>query len=446
MLVKGGSLVALGSRIRQLRQSRGLTQQQLGGGKLSKSFISLVERERTRPSVDTLMFFARRLGTSVDALLGQDGHLPDLAAESLLTLIRQAIGQRDYSTASRLLEASTFIASKHGLGEAAREVQLLTAEMAIEQREFDQSSKVLASALGACEREKDYWRLGRALLLQGRQHLRQRDFSKAVLAYEKALAALRSARAGRDPARIRALIELGTALAAMDKTDAAMRRYQEAVQSQAAQHDQILAGRALWGLGWVNRKIGRLKEANELLLKAKDLFESAEELSDLMRVLHNLGQVEFESGQPDQALRHFHHALRVMERLQRPLDRAAVLTEIGRVHFSLGQLGEAEHFVGESLAETQRTGDRVEDAEAQVVMSYIRLARGETKAAAEGVRRAMAIFTESGMEQKALRMAREFGLALRQRGAHAESADFLALVAESALVPAPGASPLQVRT
>jgi transcriptional regulator with XRE-family HTH domain len=79
--------MSLGSRIREIRQSRGLTQQQLGGGNLSKSFISLVERERTRPSVDTLLLFARRLGTSVDALLGQDGHIPDLAAESLLTLV-----------------------------------------------------------------------------------------------------------------------------------------------------------------------------------------------------------------------------------------------------------------------------------------------------------------------------------------------------------------------
>lgn len=439
--------MSLGSRIRQLRQSRGLTQQQLGGGKLSKSFISLVERERTRPSVDTLVHFARRLGTSVDALLGQDGHIPDLAAESLLTLSRQAVVQRDYATASKLLEAITFVAGKYGLGEAAREIQLQTAEMAIEQGDLGRASTALASVLGVCEREKDYWRLGRTLFLQGRQMLRQREHAKAVPLYEKALAVLRSARAGRDPVRIHTLIELGTALGSLDKPEAALRRYQEAVQSQAAKNDPILAGRAMWGLGWMHRKLGLLEQAREFLLRAKDVFESAEELTDLMRVLHNLGQVEYEQGQPQEALRHFHHALRVMERLQRPLDRAKILTEIGRVHFSLGELAEAEHFVGEALAETQRTGDVVEAAEAQIVLSYVRLARGEVTPSVDGVRRAMSTFRERGMNAKGLRVAREFGLALRQRGAYAESAEFLALVAESTLVAAPGtASLLQVRT
>src|SRR5205809_2164001 len=94
--------MSLGLRIRQLRQSRGLTQQQLGSPDLSKSFISLVERDRTRPSVATLAFLARRLGTSVDALLGQEGHMPETAAASLLALSDDATRKRDVATAAKL--------------------------------------------------------------------------------------------------------------------------------------------------------------------------------------------------------------------------------------------------------------------------------------------------------------------------------------------------------
>ena len=54
--------MSLGQRIRHLRQSRGLTQSELGGGQLSKSFISLLEKDRTRPSLNTLLLIARRLG------------------------------------------------------------------------------------------------------------------------------------------------------------------------------------------------------------------------------------------------------------------------------------------------------------------------------------------------------------------------------------------------
>src|SRR5713226_8238075 len=89
-----GGLMGLGERIRQLRQSRGLTQEQLANRKLTKSFISLLERGAAKPSVDTLLTLARRLGTSVDALLGSEGHLPDHAAVDLLALSADAMRKR----------------------------------------------------------------------------------------------------------------------------------------------------------------------------------------------------------------------------------------------------------------------------------------------------------------------------------------------------------------
>ncbi len=437
--------MSLGQRIRQLRQSRGLTQQQLGGGRLSKSFISLVERERTRPSVETLVFFARRLGTSVDALLGQDGHVPEMAADSLLTVSRDAIRQRDYAAASRILDTVEYLAEKFRLEEAAREVQLQLADAAIDQQEFTRASSTLSTVQVLCERDKDYWRLGRALMLQGRLKIRMREYPAAAGLLESALVTLRRARAGRDPARVQALIALGTALTHMDRLDSAVHRYQEAVDAEVTRHDPVLRGRALWGLGWVSRRLGRMNDARANLLQARDAFESAEELADLMRVLHNLGQLDHEQGRYQEALRHFHHALRVMERLPRSRTRASILTEIGRVHFTLGELDEAEPFVTQALDETQRTGDPVETAEAQVVLAQIRLARGEVKPAVEGVRSALATFRERGLPGRLVDVAREFGLLLKERGAHAVAAEFLALVAESAVAPDVAAPAVRIR-
>lgn len=425
--------MSLGQRIRQLRQSRGLTQQQLGGGKLSKSFISLVERERTKPSVETLVFFAQRLGTSVDALLGQGGHLPEMAAESLLTISRDAVKHRDYTAATKILDAVRYLTEKFRLDEAAREVQLQTAEVAIEQQDLPRASSALSAVQAACEHEKDYWRLGRAMMLQGWLKIRMREYPGAAEILESALVALRRARAGRDPARVQALIFLGTVLTHLDRLDSALRRYREAADAEVTRHDPVLRGRALWGFGWLSRKSGRLDDSRTYLLQARDAFESAEELSDLMLVLHNLGQLDHEQHRHREALRHFHHALRVIERLQRPRYRAAILTEIGRVHFTLGELDDAEHFGAQALAEAQRSDDPIEAAEAQVVLGQIRLARGEVKPAVEGVRRALATFRERGLPGRLVHVAREFGLLLKERGSHAEAAEFLALVAESAV-------------
>jgi len=189
-----------------------------------------------------------------------------------------------------------------------------------------------------------------------------------------------------------------------------------------------------------------LDEARTSLLHARESFEAAEELEDLLRVLQNIGQLDHEEGRPREALRHFHHALRVMERLQRPLDRAAILTEIGRAHLTLGELEDAEQFAAQALDETQRTGDPVEAAEAQVVLGRVRLARGEVKPAVEGVRRALSTFRERGLAGREMQVAREFGLALKERGAHPEASEFLALVAESAVVGPAAAASSRVRS
>lgn len=45
----------IGDRVRRLRMQRGLTQEELANRcELSKGFISLLERDLTSPSVDTL--------------------------------------------------------------------------------------------------------------------------------------------------------------------------------------------------------------------------------------------------------------------------------------------------------------------------------------------------------------------------------------------------------
>ena len=59
----------LGQRIRSRRKELGLTQSQLGGEELTKGFISLIERGRTKPSIETLILLAGRLQRSVGYFL-----------------------------------------------------------------------------------------------------------------------------------------------------------------------------------------------------------------------------------------------------------------------------------------------------------------------------------------------------------------------------------------
>ena len=56
----------IGDKIRRLRMQRGLTQAELAGRcELSKSFISLLERDLTSPSLDTLSDLLQTLGSDL---------------------------------------------------------------------------------------------------------------------------------------------------------------------------------------------------------------------------------------------------------------------------------------------------------------------------------------------------------------------------------------------
>lgn len=65
----------IGRRIRAARTARGLTLAQLGGNDLSRSYLSLVERGRSRISVRALAIVARRLEVPMSYFLDERPNL-----------------------------------------------------------------------------------------------------------------------------------------------------------------------------------------------------------------------------------------------------------------------------------------------------------------------------------------------------------------------------------
>ncbi|HVH32334.1 MAG TPA: tetratricopeptide repeat protein [bacterium] len=434
MTQAAGDLMGLGERIRQQRQNRGLTQEQLANGQLTKSFISLLERGVAKPSVDTLSNLARRLGTSVDALLGSEGHLPDRAAVDLLTLSADAMRKRRMDLADKLHGAARFVGESFNLDEPLREVALQEAQLALERRDYDLASQKISEGLHRCTTAQDPWRTGRALVLKGRLQLVRRELHQAVKTFEQALATLRLAKASRDPARSEALIFLGTTLAYLGQHDLAMKRYVEAADAQATRHDPVLRGRALWGLGLAYRRLGDLDRATGCLSQARAAFEATEELADLARVLHNIGQLLFAQRRYSEALRHLGHALRLTERLDMRIVRAATLTEMARVHLAIGHRDDAKALAERAISAAKDAPDAMEGAEARTVLAAV-YAKQRPERAKELMAQALTTFRLHGAHARIAQAARDLGETLLRYGAKTDAADQLviALEAEDAL-------------
>lgn len=87
----------LGEKLKQARQSAGLSQRQLCGDVVTRNMLSLIENGSAQPSMDTLRYFAQQLGKPISFFL-EEGP----ACQTDLEQGLQALEQGDYQQALTL--------------------------------------------------------------------------------------------------------------------------------------------------------------------------------------------------------------------------------------------------------------------------------------------------------------------------------------------------------
>ena len=93
--------MTLGEKIKQARLEAGLSQRQLCGEEVTRNMLSQIENGTARPSMDTLAYFAARLGKHISYFLEEDAvYSPN---QELMFQARKAIAEKNGSEAARLL-------------------------------------------------------------------------------------------------------------------------------------------------------------------------------------------------------------------------------------------------------------------------------------------------------------------------------------------------------
>ena len=69
--------MSVGTRIKELRKAKGLTQSDLVGGEITRNMLSRIESDKALPSLPTLLFLAERLGVSPGYILEEGRSLFD---------------------------------------------------------------------------------------------------------------------------------------------------------------------------------------------------------------------------------------------------------------------------------------------------------------------------------------------------------------------------------
>lgn len=92
----------LGHRIKELRLEKGLSQRQLCDGVITRNMLSQIENGTARPSMDTLSYFAERLGKPVSFFLEENAVTSP--NQEVMAQVREAYEEKDFAQVVALLK------------------------------------------------------------------------------------------------------------------------------------------------------------------------------------------------------------------------------------------------------------------------------------------------------------------------------------------------------
>ncbi|HET7311005.1 MAG TPA: helix-turn-helix domain-containing protein [Mycobacteriales bacterium] len=404
--------LALGRRVRELRQRRGLKQSELALDRLSTAYVSRIESGQRRPERDVVEFLAERLGTTAAFLLTGIGRDEMADARLKLRYAELALHSGDAVEAERLLRALLDDKSLP-LGHLRPDAEFSLARAMETQGRLDDAIHVLerlranadvaeplevAIALSRCYRESG-------------------DLSRAVDVGEQAMQLAEELRLRGTDDAVKLTVTLAAAYFERGDTAHAHHLCQTAVEESEASSSPAARAAAYWNASAIASERGQLPTSVALAERALALLGETMDDRSLSRLRLELGSLLLRADPPD------------VERAQRTLARAraGLLTvgtayEVARcdgalalVEFHRGDLDEAERLARSAREDVSDSAPRVA-AGCDIVLGRIAWARGDHDAARDRYRAAVVTLAAHEADRSMATVWYELGDLLDQAG------------------------------
>jgi len=332
---------SLGEAIRWARWSEYMKQSQVAGDSLSPQALSLIERDRVVPRLDTLDYITERLNRP-------PGHFYPLYLQ------RAGRPRQLWEAARRLLswdradEASQALDKAFSLvgDDAQNEVFGLLTALRIRVTEAQHSSREAVSLalqeLARFEPQKHPLLASRLNAELARQHFRLREYAEGYRRSNVALGLY--ALAETDDERLYRLIvhNLGWLAWRMHAPHEGLAAFQLVLDRAEPEEEPQAVGDALHGTAMCLWSIGQLDTALVKLELALHYLRRSGRQVQIASVLNNLGLILYDLGRKPESLEHFEQALTIWESMNPPHpNRYATLNEKGRLLGDLGLTREA---------------------------------------------------------------------------------------------------------
>lgn len=369
---------SLAERVRALRLARGMSQAELGGGRLTKAFISHVESGRSRLSPESARYLAERLGVPVSVL---DPDPP--VAGNRVALLR-----------------ATEAAIRAGQAERARDL-------------LDELAEYLHAPAALAEFHR----------LHGEVHMLSGEHDAAVDAGLAAIDTLPTGDASEVACRAHLLV--ARAHEGAERFAASLQYLDRGVElaSRGVAPPAVLA-HLHRDRGNVHMKLGDPRRGLEAYQLARTAAEDAEDLEQLAIAEMGLGVAARQRGDAAASIGHAERAIALFERLEMRKLSVQLIHNIGHALADRGLTAEARDYQVKAIAATRAIGDRRTEGYAHERLAALDLGDGNAEAALRGADEALAAardVDDIGLEALALMVKAE---AAEETG-HRDEADAL---------------------
>jgi tetratricopeptide (TPR) repeat protein len=344
----GGS--RLGERVRSLRIAAGLTQTDLAGGRFSKEYISQIERGKTRPTDETVVWLAERL--SVDPAFLAAG----VSTEERTKLEARLARAEALSEAHGYLEAiEAFRAARpelEGTGAPALLLRALSGEAwaLMQHGDVRDSLELLQSARELVE-QPAFSDVDRAdvLFRVGVARYKLASISTAVALFDEALSLAERSGLPCDLLRADILGWRSRCRRRQRDFEAAREDVERALELAQDMGDKRAIANTFFQASLIAQRQGHWVLSRNYAQRARELYHELNDERNVGRLLLNLGGLTLLLGDEDQAVEHLKASFGRALEADSPADAAQALGGLATVHLRRGEYDDADELARKAL-------------------------------------------------------------------------------------------------
>jgi tetratricopeptide (TPR) repeat protein len=384
---------------------------QLGKGHVTAPAIYLIETGRTRPSLPTLEHIARRTGRPLEYFLAEPAGAGDETQASLIELEAMVADGRNHEAIARGLSLLERGSSPFRLGR----IRYFLAQAYLGASQPDRAAPLLIEARSHFEAVNDGMMLAECIGAQAA--LANMTQSKDALDLaEKALAVCRGLKPVPSPTEARLLGIVASAHVANRDWDRAIAAYEEAIEVGGSVFDLRRAARIYGGLGVAYHEVGEVETAARYAMRSVALLEVLRDRVALARSENNLALVLMARGELDAARVHLDRSLELCDEADLEFGRSHVLLSLCELSMQEGNVDQAHELALQALELAERLEEGASIAEAHVWLGRIADRRGEHEAVDREFEDAIRGFEALGMRERLLQCHGVYAEILERRG------------------------------